>query len=58
MSFVGGGVAVYYSNSGAVLATVTSIGNNSISVAYTNSIQAVTKTVQPIIVCNYIVRAI
>jgi hypothetical protein len=38
--------------------TLTSTGNNSISVAYTNGSQAVTKTVPPGIVCNYILRAL
>jgi microcystin-dependent protein len=58
-SFVGGGaVGAYFPDSGAVFATVTSTGNNSISVAYTNTSQTVTKTVQPTIICNYIVRII
>ena len=37
---------------------ITSTGNNSISVAYTNGSQAVTKTVPPTIVCNYLMRII
>jgi microcystin-dependent protein len=37
---------------------VTSTGSNSISVTYTNSSQAPTKTVTPAIICNYIIRII
>jgi microcystin-dependent protein len=42
----------------AVATNVASTGNNSISTSYTNSSQVVTKTVQPTIVCNYILRII
>lgn len=52
----GGGTFVF--NSSPTNAPLTSIGSNSISVAYTNASQAVTKTVPPAIVCNYILRAI
>lgn len=33
-------------------------GDNSITVAYTNGSQVVTKTIPPLIVCNYIIRVI
>jgi hypothetical protein len=35
-----------------------SSGSNSISVTYTNASQVAAKTVQPTIVCNYIIRII
>jgi microcystin-dependent protein len=51
-----------YYGSGALtqqtIGSVTSTGSNSISVAYTNGSQTATKTVQPSIVCNKLIRII
>lgn len=53
--------SVYHAGSTVAPLTVgqiTSTDNNSISVAYTNGSQAITKTVQPTIICNKILRII
>ncbi len=49
----GGGITGY-----SIMGAITSTGNNSISATYTNASQVATKTVQPTIVCNYIMRII
>jgi microcystin-dependent protein len=53
-----GGGGTFVLNSNPTNSALTSTGSNSISVAYTNGSQAVTKTVPPAIVCNYILRII
>jgi microcystin-dependent protein len=56
----GGGPYYGPGNSSVPLAVsqINSSGNNSISVTYANGSQVATKTVQPTIVCNYIIRII
>jgi hypothetical protein len=53
-----GGGANNYVPQGTTLGQITSTGSNSISVAYTNGSQAVTKTVPPGIICNYLLRVL
>jgi microcystin-dependent protein len=56
------GSGTYYgagnSSSQINIGSVTSTGSNSISVSYTNGSQTATKTVQPSIVCNKLIRII
>jgi microcystin-dependent protein len=54
----GGGATLNCFSAGATSGTLTSSASNSISATYTNSSQVATKTVQPTIVCNYIMRII